>query len=109
MRHVCMVPGCHEPGRHAVTLRVRRPDTTAVIAPNTGAYLCDRHAESGFEMDIVLRPNETRRAEIFTWADDGDETGHVERAIAEITGSAAGRRGAGSSGAAAKRRVTRPR
>jgi hypothetical protein len=108
VRHYCIVPGCDHPGRHALTLRVRRPDSSAIIAPNTGAYLCDEHAESGFEMDIAIKPNDSRKAEIFTWAERAGVQGHVERAVTLIENPAAKPEGKAGDQKGVTRRITRP-
>lgn len=68
-RHTCIVPGCRNEAPHAITLRLRRPDTSAMWAPNTDAYLCDNHASEGAEIEIVYRPRRTRRLELSTRAE----------------------------------------
>jgi hypothetical protein len=105
MRHFCVVPGCPHPGIHAISLRFRRPDSGAVIAPNTQAYLCDDHAQAGCEMDIVFRPKTSGLAEIFTWAEDGGESGHVQKSVTVIKPKATEPRGADRG---AGRQVIRP-
>jgi hypothetical protein len=100
MRHYCTIPGCDEPGRHAVTLRIRRPDASAIAAPNTNAWLCDMHAESGLEVDVRLKPNKSRTIETYTWAEvkPGVE-GHVERSVTRIEPGKATQRASGEAGA----------
>lgn len=107
MRHFCIVPECPEAGRHAITLRVRRPDSSAIIAPNSGAYLCDRHAELGFEIDICVKPRATGLAVTYTWAELDDEAGHVEKSVTRIRAGAAGK-GESSVPSEPARRVRRP-
>lgn len=53
----CIVPGCPNNGEHNIGIRCRRPDTTAIWAPNCNAYLCDEHAEDGCEIEINVTPN----------------------------------------------------
>lgn len=74
-RHFCMVPGCKQDGRHTITLRCRRPDTSAIWAPTTGAYLCDNHATQGLEIDIKVRPKRNKKVRVTTAAEYRDETG----------------------------------
>lgn len=84
MRHYCVVPGCDADGRHALTLRIRRPDTSAIAAPNTNAWLCDEHAESGLEIDISVKPNTRGTIETFTWAERLGVAGHVEKSVTRL-------------------------
>ena len=109
MRHDCIVPGCSNPGRHALTLRMRRPDTSAVWAPNTQAYFCDEHADCGAEVDILVRPNDTRRVETYSWAEVSGKPGIVERSTTEIVASAAERKTPSASPTEPRRRIRRPR
>jgi hypothetical protein len=97
VRHYCIVPKCENPGRHAVTLRVRRPDSSAIIAPNTGAYLCDEHAESATK--LISRSSRTTRGKPKSTLGPSSAgvQGHVERAVTLIENPAeAGREGEGS-------------
>lgn len=55
----CIIPNCTNNAVHNISIRCRRPDTSAIWAPNTHAFLCDDHAEDGYTIDIVLRPNGT--------------------------------------------------
>ena len=43
----CIIDGCSNEGVHNFGVRCRRPNTSAIWAPNTNAYLCDEHAEQG--------------------------------------------------------------
>ena len=56
----CLIPNCPNDARNNVSIRCRRPATTAIWAPNTTAYLCDDHADQGFIIDIILTPVATR-------------------------------------------------
>ncbi len=38
-----------------LVFRCRRPDTSAIWAPNTNAYLCNEHADQGYEISINLQ------------------------------------------------------
>jgi len=52
----CIIDGCSNEGVHVIGIRCRRPDTTAIWAPNTNAYLCDEHAEQGCKIEINITP-----------------------------------------------------
>ncbi len=86
MAHSCIVPGCLDAGRHMITLRCRRPDTSAVWAPTTGAYLCDKHATGGGEIELIFRPKRNRQLSVTTFAQARGETGQKTTRTTEITG-----------------------
>ena len=45
----CLIPNCPEcNSENPISIRCRRPDTSAIWAPNTVAYLCDVHADLGY-------------------------------------------------------------
>jgi len=52
----CIIDGCPNPALHNLGIRLRRPDTTAIWAPNTDAFVCDTHATQGFTIQIILTP-----------------------------------------------------
>jgi hypothetical protein len=52
----CMVPGCTETARNQLGIRLRKPSTRAVYAPNLDAYLCKGHAEAGGTYEINFDP-----------------------------------------------------
>lgn len=56
----CLIPGCNNNASHNISIRCRRPATTAIWAPNTTAYLCDVHADQGYTIDITLTPAPVR-------------------------------------------------
>jgi hypothetical protein len=58
----CVVPGCARDGRNNLSVRLRRPDTSAIWAPNTEGFVCDVHAESGAR--VVLYYETTSADEI---------------------------------------------
>jgi hypothetical protein len=60
----CIVPGCGRDGRNNLGIRLRRPDTSALWAPNTEAFVCDRHAVSGARITIFYEGNDTAEVEI---------------------------------------------
>jgi len=53
----CIVLGCTNYAAHQIGIRLRRPDTSAIWAPDTWAYVCDVHAVQGFDIEIILTPN----------------------------------------------------
>jgi hypothetical protein len=59
----CIVNGCPSVAENNIGVRVRRPDTTAIWAPNTDAYLCDLHAAQGLRITVVLTPTHTGNIE----------------------------------------------
>ena len=52
----CLIPNCNNNAEHNLGIRCRRPNTTAIWAPNCNAYLCDEHAGQGYIIDITLTP-----------------------------------------------------
>lgn len=52
----CIIPNCTNDARNNLGIRCRRPETTAIWAPNCDAFLCDAHAEQGYSIDITLTP-----------------------------------------------------
>ena len=51
----CIIPGCPHEGGNQLGIRCRRPDTTAVWAPNCNVFLCNEHAESGCRIEDYSR------------------------------------------------------
>lgn len=56
----CLIPNCPNEAVNNLSIRCRRPDTSAIWAPNCNAYLCDDHADNGYTIDISLVPNVKR-------------------------------------------------
>ena len=52
----CLIPGCTNDATHNLGIRCRRPNTSAIWAPNCNAYLCDDHADQGYDITITLTP-----------------------------------------------------
>ncbi len=50
----CLIPNCANNAENNISIRCRRPDTTAIWAPNTEAFLCDVHADEGYSIDITF-------------------------------------------------------
>lgn len=55
----CLIPNCQNDAQNNISIRLRRPDTTAIWAPNTEAFLCDTHASQGYIVNVQLIPAET--------------------------------------------------
>ncbi len=73
----CIIHGCRNRARHNVGIRLRRPSTRAIWAPNTDAFLCDEHATRGLEITIVLTPT---------------NTGHIKTNVSSLGGRVKSRR-----------------
>jgi hypothetical protein len=58
-----MVPSCNEPARNYLGIRMRKPSTRAVWAPNADAFLCKEHAERGGKFTIEFDPGTNRTIE----------------------------------------------
>lgn len=52
----CIITGCANDATHQMSVRLRRPETSAIWAPNTYAYLCDIHAVQGLEINMTVTP-----------------------------------------------------
>lgn len=59
MSQPCVIPNCTKVAHHNFGVRLRRPDTTAIWAPNTEAFLCDEHASMGLRITVILEPINT--------------------------------------------------
>ncbi len=59
----CIIAGCTNRARHNFSVRLRRPNTRAIWAPNTEAYICDDHAVQGLKVEVLLTPTEDGRIE----------------------------------------------
>jgi len=62
----CVVPGCTRSGLNDLSIRLRRPDTTAWWARETAAHVCDVHAQSGARITITYEGTDTDTVEIRT-------------------------------------------
>ena len=52
----CAIAGCELEGVNSIGVRCRRPDTSAIWAPNAPLGLCDVHARSGLVVVLELVP-----------------------------------------------------
>lgn len=59
----CIISGCPNLAEHNLGVRLRRPDTSAIWAPNTEAFLCDDHAGNGLRITVILEPTGTGEIE----------------------------------------------
>jgi len=59
----CIIGGCTNRANNNIGIRLRRPDTSAIWAPNTNAFLCDKHADCGMRITIQMQPNNSRQIE----------------------------------------------
>ena len=60
----CIVPGCERDALNNLGVRLRRPDTSAIWAPNTEAFVCDVHATSGARINVFYEATEAGDVEI---------------------------------------------
>lgn len=75
----CLIPNCTNNAENNISIRCRRPDTTAIWAPNTVANLCAIHADEGYTIDITFTPSQTR-----TITTNVSAGGHIETRTTEI-------------------------
>ena len=59
----CIIAGCKNTAPHNFSVRLRRPSTRAIWAPNTEAFMCDEHATQGLQVTVVLTPTTTGNIE----------------------------------------------
>jgi hypothetical protein len=59
----CIIDGCKNPAEHNLGIRLRRPNTKAIWAPNLDAFVCDDHAARGLKIEIILMPTGTGEIE----------------------------------------------
>jgi hypothetical protein len=60
----CIVPGCARNAQNTLGIRLRKPDTSAIWAPQTNSYVCDTHARSGARINVVYEATDTGRVEL---------------------------------------------
>ena len=59
----CIIEACENEGVNNFGVRLRRPDTSAIWAPNTEAYICDFHASRGIRIIVYLEPTDHSKLE----------------------------------------------
>jgi hypothetical protein len=67
----CIVPGCSVDAQNSLSIRLRRPDTSAIWAPNLDAHVCDIHATSGARVTVTYEATEAGQIETVTDGGDG--------------------------------------
>jgi hypothetical protein len=60
----CIVPSCRRNALNNLGVRLRKPDTSAIWAPNANAYVCDVHARSGALVTLIYETNDSGRVEL---------------------------------------------
>jgi RNase H-fold protein (predicted Holliday junction resolvase) len=68
----CVVPGCLSEANNNLSIRLRRPDTSAIWAPNLDAFVCDRHAVSGASVTILFAATDKHHVETVVLGVPGD-------------------------------------
>ena len=59
----CIIEGCQNEGKHNLGIRLRRPNTSSIWAPNTDAFVCDFHASRGLRVTVLLEPTDDGKLE----------------------------------------------
>lgn len=59
----CIVPGCRRNALNTLGVRLRKPDTSAIWAPQTNVYICDTHARSGARITLIYEATDSGRVE----------------------------------------------
>ena len=54
----CIIEGCENEGINNFGVRLRRPNTSAIWAPNTEAFICDSHASRGLRVIVFIEPTD---------------------------------------------------
>ncbi len=60
---VCIIESCAREGVHNFGVRLRRPNSSAIWAPNTGALICNYHASRGLRISVLLEPTDDSKLE----------------------------------------------
>jgi hypothetical protein len=60
----CIVPECKRDAANNLGVRLRKPDTSAIWAPETTAHVCNTHARSGARLTVFYEATTTGRIEI---------------------------------------------
>ncbi len=60
----CVVPGCPVDAQNVFGVRLRRPDTSAIWAPNTEAFICDQQAKSGARIRVYYEATESGEVDV---------------------------------------------
>ena len=59
----CLVAGCKNDAQNNFSIRLRKPSTRAVYAPECEVYLCKEHAQGGGTWTIEFSPGTDGKVE----------------------------------------------
>ena len=59
----CIIPGCAQNATNNISVRARPPQTNAIWAPQSNAYLCETHVRSGARITVLVEATDTGRIE----------------------------------------------
>ena len=59
----CIIEGCQNEGKNNFGVRLRRPNASAIWAPNTDAFVCDFHASRGMRVTVLLEATDDGQLE----------------------------------------------
>src|SRR4051812_10557212 len=74
----CVVPGCTRPASNNLSVRLRRPNTSAIWAPNLDAFVCDHHAVAGARIHVLYEATETGEIETHVHGWDAEPARRTE-------------------------------
>jgi hypothetical protein len=60
----CIVPGCRRSANNTLGVRLRKPDTNAIWAPQAPAHVCDYHSKSGARIALSYEATDSGRVEV---------------------------------------------
>lgn len=77
----CIVPGCSRQATNNLSIRLRRPDTSAIWAPNLDAFVCNIHAVSGARMHVLYEATGSGEIEthVHGWQADPSRTTEIRQ------------------------------
>ena len=78
---VCVVPGCAREAVNNLSIRLRRPDTSAIWAPNMEAFVCDEHAITGARIHVLYEATSSGEIEthVHGWASEPARTTEIRQ------------------------------
>jgi len=62
----CIVPECKRNAVNTLGVRLRKPDSDAIWAPQADVCVCDKHARSGARVTVIYEATDTGRVEVRT-------------------------------------------
>jgi hypothetical protein len=83
----CIVPGCTHEAQNNLSVRLRRPNTSAIWAPNTEAFVCDVHAASGARIHVLYEATESQEIEthVHGWASEPSRRTEIRQPARQMT------------------------